>query len=407
MTKRDLQGRRFVLLQGPSSWFFAHLGQALRNHGGQVARIGFCPGDRLFWRGASGRYAPFRGTAEDFPDWLGGFLRDDGTTDLIMLGDGRVHHAAALAMLEEIQLEVRPWIVEHGYLRPNLILIEPDGMGGRSSIPHRRFDKASEGEREGSGKPASFAAYAAMDVAYHLSNVFFGRLRYPHYQPHSGIHPFAEYGGWISKWLNSPTRARQRQKTLDAIDKHDGPLFLYPLQLSQDYQLSRYGTGEPQLETVLHVVRSFLDTAPTEARLIVKVHPLDNTRTDWASHLSFAAPRVLYLDGGNLDDLLGRAAGVVTINSTVGLTALQAGVPTLALGDAIYKTAGLTDQGHLDAFWHAPVLPDRQRVELFCRYLRSEFHVPGTFDGPGAKDGAERLAKWLVDPPPSIASDAA
>ncbi|MGI9393508.1 MAG: hypothetical protein ACR2OY_02575 [Boseongicola sp.] len=402
-TPGALAGRQFVLLQGPSSRFWAHLGRALRSRGGAVARVGFCPGDRLFWSESAGEYLPYRERVEDFGSWLKDLITARGTTDIIMLGDGRVPHAAAAELIRSQGLPLGLWIVEHGYLRPDLVLIEPNGTGGTSTIPELFPEAAVEGPAENLGEwGGSFARYALMDVAYHLSNLLFAPLRYPHYRPHSGIHPLVEYAGWLGKAVTIPWRRRQRQRTLSALDAQSDPVFLYPLQLNQDMQLANYGTGEPQLQTLMRVVHSFLAHADPATRLVVKVHPLDNGLANWRAALARFGPRVLFLDGGDLDRLLSRVAGVVTINSTVGLAALQAGVPTLALGDAVYKSAGLTDEQDLDGFWKQPNPPDRERVTRFCAFVRTRFHVPGAFDGPGAVVAASGLADWLSAQPSCI-----
>ncbi len=61
-------------------------------------------------------------------------------------------------------------------------------------------------------------------------------------------------------------------------------------------------------------------------------------------------PHVTFLEGGVSDRLLARAAGVVTVNSTVGLAALRAGVPVKPLGDAVYDVPGLTHSGDIARF---------------------------------------------------------
>ena len=394
----DLSGLRFVLLQGPSSRFFLHLGRALQMKGAAVSRIGFCPGDRLFWTASAGVYVPYRGQPEDFGDWLLARLSEEGTTDILMLGDGRAHHAAALEAIGRSSLSTQAWIIEHGYLRPNLILIEPDGMGGNSRIPdHYKLEStAIPLAAKQHAWPNNFLRDASMDIAYHISNVLFAPLSYPHYHPHSGIHPFLEYSGWLSRIAQSPLRAMALRSALSEISDHKGPLFVYPLQLSQDLQLVRYGTGETQKETCDRIIASFLKEASEDACLVVKVHPLDNGLTNWRRRLAKAGKRIIYLDGGNLDSLLQRSSGVVTVNSTVGIAALRAGVPTLALGQAVYRTAGLTWEGPLDKFWRGADPPLVERVDAFMHLLAAKFHVPGTFDGPGAPVGARELARWLA-----------
>ena len=41
--------RTVVLLQGPSSFFFGHLADALQQRGATVERVIVCPGDAIFW----------------------------------------------------------------------------------------------------------------------------------------------------------------------------------------------------------------------------------------------------------------------------------------------------------------------------------------------------------------------
>ncbi len=64
--------------------------------------------------------------------------------------------------------------------------------------------------------------------------------------------------------------------------------------------------------------------------------------------------------------------GVITINSTVGLSALLHDVPTFCMGRALYDLAGLTTRGTLAKFWHkqSPVCS-----ETFERMRQSLLHL--------------------------------
>lgn len=399
----SLSGRRFALLQGPSSPFFANLGRALRLQGAEVVRIGFCPGDRLYWRKSSGRYVPYRGKPSNFQGWLVEFVSRHAISDILMLGDGREPHATAIKAKSENGIDAQIWVVEHGYLRPNLILIEPGGMGGNSGIP-AKYDPSSELEAEIDSfdfKP-NFVRYAALDIAYNVSNLALAWMSYPFYRAHSGISPLKEYAGWVSKILRTPARRRRCRDAEAKIARHTGPLFLFPLQLSHDFQLRRYGTGEDQA-TVLHqVIASFECHAPKDALLVIKVHPLDNGLTDWGGIVVRQAKtaQVVFLDDSDLGTLLDRTTGVATINSTVGLSALLAGCATCVLGQALYDLPDLTHKGGLNALWVAPSRPKAKAAQHFERYLRANWHVPGAFDGPGSSCGARALAAWLAAPPP-------
>ncbi|MEM1276156.1 MAG: hypothetical protein AAGH74_06510, partial [Pseudomonadota bacterium] len=93
-------------------------------------------------------------------------------------------------------------------------------------------------------------------------------------------------------------------------------------------------------------------------------------------------------------------SGLVTINSTTGLSALRAGCPVKSLGKAIYDLPGLTHRGSLDSFWRAPIAPEADRVEMLVRALTAANQVPGGFDGTGVQPGAEAMAARILAPCP-------
>lgn len=403
---RCIEDRRFLLLQGPSSRFFALLGRALQAKGARVTRFGTRPADRLFWSRASGGYIAYRGLTPD----CGAAIRDaigaTGATDLVMLGDGRTAHRAAVdAARDTGPGGPVPWIIEHGLIRPGLILAEPWGTGARSRIADL-FDGSSGAEPAfaPAAFPQSFLRYAALDMATNLWNVAAAR-RYPGHRHHALDGPLREYRGWAEKLARTPQRSRARAASLGRIAQSEGPVFLFPLQLATDFQIRRDGTGAP-LETVCReVIESFAAHAPRTATLVVKEHPLDNGLARWEARVpawardAGADGRVIHLEGGDQAALFRRLAGCVTVNSSMGLAAVLAGLPVRVLGHAVYDRTGLTDPQPLARFWGRPEPPDAGLAEAFRRFVLTGFHVPGAFDGPGAATGAENLAAWLANPP--------
>lgn len=400
-----LTGRRVLFLQGPSSRFFLHAAAACRARGAGVARLCLCPGDRLYWSRRHGPAMHYRGGPEGFPAFLDLVLRQTGTTDVVMLGDGRAYHAAALALLAKSQA-AQPWIVEQGYLRPNLILVETRGTGGASAAP-RLF--AARGRTDSlpppplaTAAPASFLRYALLDIGFHAANLAAGWLTHPRYAHHALDGPVREYAGWVGKALRFPTRRRRMRRALERIKGHDGPLYLLPLQLATDYQIRQHGTGTPLPEVASAIIDSFARAAPPDALLVIKEHPLDNGLFDWtalvgATAATFGIPeRVVLLAGGDLTALLSRCQGVITVNSTVGLAAVLAGTPCRVLGRAVYDLPGLTDPQPVDSFWSAPRPPDPDLPQRYAAFLRARFHIAGGFDGPAALVGARNLADRLA-----------
>jgi capsular polysaccharide export protein len=140
--------------------------------------------------------------------------------------------------------------------------------------------------------------------------------------------------------------------------------------------------------------------------LLVKVHPLDPRLKPWRRIVAVMAARhgvagrVHFLGAGNLDATLQAARGVVTVNSTVGIRALQLGRAVHAMGEAIYRCPGLTHMGALDEFWTAGP-PDAELADAFLRAIAACLHIRGVYyREPGltvaVAAAAGRLERGLV-----------
>jgi capsular polysaccharide export protein len=222
------------------------------------------------------------------------------------------------------------------------------------------------------------------DIAYNAAAVF-GRPLYPHHRRHALHHPFAEYAGWV---LNAPRRLAGRRATTAAMARlaaKPGQYFLYPLQLATDFQLRAHSPFADARAALNSVLRSFSESGG-ERRLAVVAHPLDEGLIDWRRIvLRHGDDRVLFFAGGTPGALLANAAGVVTVNSTVGLTALRHGVPVKPLGSAVYDVEGLTHPGDLAGFWRDPQPPDPQLLAVFLRALIGATQVAGGYHGRAAQ----------------------
>jgi len=193
-----------------------------------------------------------------------------------------------------------------------------------------------------------------------------------------------------------------------------------PIQLEGDFQLRRhspYHSFTEVLETVFH---SFAKTAPGDAQLLLKSHPLDVGFEAWPEVAAKLASdhglsdRVHYLDGGGLAKPFEKAAGIVTLNSTAGLEALQAGLPVKTLVPAHFDIAGLTHQGPLETFWTDPEMPDADLLAAYVTALAATTQVRGSIHNrDGVAVAAENMAEKIatrtlnplgayVDPPPRL-----
>lgn len=400
---KPTSSRVVLFLQGPASPILRHVADRLEEAGVQVRRIVFCLGDAIFWSPRKADW--YRDPDADLEAFLADYFERHGVTDVVMLGDGRPRHQIAIPVAG--RHGVRVHIFEHGYVRPDLIVIEPDGMSSRSRFPQdpdsiRRLARSVQWPDTAERFPHSFALYAVYDLLFHIPNVALGWLVHPHYRTHGPVHPLVEYSGWILKLLTERRRKRIALQEMTRILAATGPVFLVPLQLPGDYQILRHAPVGDLFQITKAVIRSFLRYAPADAILVLKVHPLDNGLSGWkrvtAAAAGAHAERIHLIDGGDLDRLLELCSGVVTVNSTVGTAAIAAGRPLIALGGAIYDVPGLTHQGSLRGFWRQPSPPDPGLATDFIRSLVGSLHVRGGFVGrkaieAGARGMAERILK--------------
>jgi capsular polysaccharide export protein len=199
------------------------------------------------------------------------------------------------------------------------------------------------------------------------------------------------------------------------------PYSLIALQLQSDYQIRANSPYRHLRDMLDEVFASFARHAPAETRLVVKLHPLDNSLERWPHVVPEAArrhgldDRVILIDGGNLDLLLQHAQGCVIVNSTVGLRSIQIGCPTKVLGIAVFDIAGLTHQGALESFWQNPGAVDPTLARDLVAALAATIQIKGSFYHPEGRKLAcaaivQRVAEGnvnqpgaFVDPPPRLA----
>ena len=378
-------GGGFVFLQGLASRFFERLGRALVERGESVWRINFNGGDRAFWRlpGAT----DFAGKLEDWPQFFARFLDERGARHLILFGDCRPAHRMAIPVARAKGLRVH--VVEEAYIRPGWITLEEDGVNANSRLPrdpffYREAARSLPAWREPPEAPDGFSRRAAEDLHYSAAT-FWARRRFPYSHSHRPYHPSVEIAGWVRRLLLMRGAERRAAAAIAELERARGPLFLFPLQLDCDYQIRMHSPFRAVHVAIERVLSSFAANAPGSARLMVKLHPLDNGINDWAGMVSQMAAmggigdRVVFLEGGDLVRLLALSRGVVTVNSTVGTWALARGVPVKTLAPAIYDLPGLTGGGDLDCFWQDPSPPDAALFDAFRRVLAARAMIPGGF----------------------------
>ena len=373
-----------LFLQGPLGPFFRRLAQHFSAAGCDTHKINFNGGDR-FYSGAD-HVLDYSGTPEGWPSFLQHYLLENDIKAVFLLGDCRFYHRAAKPICD--QLGVAFMVFEEGYLRPDTITLESGGVNALSALDVS-VERIQATEKCSVKAPVGMGATMSRRVLYaalYYWAAFFTRWRFPHYQHHRAFHPVREGACWIRGYIRKQLVKPSDRKIHKLLTGQFSQRFvLVPLQVHDDSQKiyhSDYGSVEA---FITEMMLSFRYHGGAGQVLCFKHHPMDRGYTHYGKAIKKLTRqlglegRVFYCHDNSLPELYHHAFGVITVNSTVGLSALLHGLPVKAMGKAMYDLPGLTHQGSLDAFWQNPQPVDRDLFNRFHSLLFQKTQVNGSF----------------------------
>ena len=406
---RLLSHQRVLLLQGPMGPFFERLAAALRAQGQQVWKVNFNGGDDHFFR-ADG-VLRFHEPMERWPARLLEWLRLWQVDAIVLFGQSRPWHEAAIQAAQWAGVSV--FVFEEGYVRPDFVTLEHDGVNAESYLSR---DPAFYAGLTPVALPAPqptgqrFRDAAGHAVAYALA-LWWGRKAYPHYQHHRCLHPLREGLRWVRGGLRKWACRWQERDALAflAAPAQHKRFFLVPLQVHNDAQIVHHSPFGDVAEFIDQVMASFARHAPADTALVIKHHPLDRPYKDYAEQIRARVAelglghRVMYVHDLHLPTLLKHARGVVTVNSTTGLQSLYHGTPVITLGECLYDLPGLVHGGPLESFWREPGPVDAELFQRFRNHLICETQLNASFYGaapglPSSTETSRRRASSVVAP---------
>ena len=378
-----------LLLMGYIGTFFARMARHLEAEGVEVYKVSF---PLLEYGFTAHQRLAFSGPMSEFRAFLEMQIQERGIRHVFMHSDVPIPHRIALDLCSELRQQghvIDGYVFELGYLRPNYVTLERDGVNSRSALnkPAEFYRSLPEQQvipqaRRESGvrwrkiwkAPTfvqhAFTCYRIVDGAHKL-------------QP-KPAYVWAAVRGFARKYLYAISERRVKTALFDG-----SPFFLGVLQVATDSQLKGERSFSSVEGFITEMVESFARSAPRQARLFIKHHPRDRGYTNYSSHVKRLVQRfglqqrVFYFHDSPLAPILRNPAcrGVVLINSTVGYQTLFHGVPLKALGTAPFNIEGLADQQPLDGFWAAPRRSDRALFRRFYHHVLSTTQINGNFDG--------------------------
>jgi capsular polysaccharide export protein len=383
----DLKDKNILFLQGPMGPFFKHLDTLFRKEGATTYKIGFNFGDYFYSN--KDNYIPFKESPSGWPEFIKDFLAAKKIDKIFLFGDCRYYQKITRKIAYENAIDV--YVFEEGYVRPHYITMEKFGVNGFSTLP-REANFYLNLEKSNSATPAhakqsKYKMVKSAVLYYLLSNLFW--YKYPQYLHHRDFSALKEFFyGIRDVWRKGLYKVAERDYEKLITHALSKKYYFVPLQTHNDFQIlqhSHYGSIE---KFIIEVLESFAHHAPKNHYIVFKHHPVDRGRKNYHDFIMEQAEslgvkeRILVFHDVYLPTCLQHAIGTVTINSTVGLTAIGYGIPTLTLGNAVYDIEGLTNKGtSLHRFWYHHKAPDPDLYGKFRGYLIEHTQLNGSFYG--------------------------
>jgi len=345
--------------------------------------------DRFFYR--RDQAMDYSGNLREWESYLDRLIVNKEIGRVYLFGDCRSYHRVAKRVAK--RRGIRLFVFEEGYIRPNYITLEENGVNGHSPLMGKSVDLGDTTDAEEDITASfekdlpkkTFFRSAICSILYYWACRLQHR-RFPKYQHHRSLKVVAEGARWIRSGFRKLRYQRAERDVLEQIvTEFSDNYFVVPLQVHCDMQVvvhSKYNSIEHFIGDVL---TSFSRHAAPNKAIVFKHHPMDRAYTNYSllfenlvGELGLQG-RVFYVHDVCLPSLLKSAEGTVLINSTVGMSSLFHGTPVKTLGKAIYDIPGLTTQRSLESFWRRPGSVDRGLFVAFRQYLINRNQINGSF----------------------------
>ena len=372
---------RLLILQTPFGDFCKHAIVQFTKQGHKIFKISFNGGDLL----NCGFYGDlFTKPPHKFRSYIKNYIKRNSIEAVVAFGDCRFYHRVAGKVCKSLGL---PFIaLEEGYLRPNYITVDAEGVNAnsRTNFFEEVENPISLTDFNDNHKTKNLLLTKTPHVILYYLAKFFMRPIFPYYHHHRSYSIFKETYYWIRS-------ARRRLMSIhfehQNIRKIIGnrEFYFVPLQVHNDSQIEFHSHYSSIEQFIDEVMLSFSRNAGKDKAIVFKHHPQDIGFKKYSrfindlSKLYGITTRVIVLSDFNIPNLLRNSIGCITINSTVGLSAIIHNTPTIALGKCFYNKDGITHQHGLDTFWNECSTPDENLKKLMFHNIRTKTQVNGSF----------------------------
>ena len=377
-----------LFLMGPIGSFFSRLSNYLEENNVRTYKISFPLYEYGF---PKSRLIKYHKDISLFKNFLKKILIEKKIKHIFMYGNVFIPHRHALCLVEELKKEdlyVNTHIFELGYLRPNFVTLENNGINYSSNFIKSREFYLKQDSYQVFPIPKKHSHFRIRKIWKTISFINHCFKTYKIVQNEHKLQPKPIYiwyqiKGFFLKFFFRLTEYKLKKKCL-----FEKKFFLVVMQVSTDSQLTEGSDIKDNKKFIFNVIKDFAK-ANVDFNLVFKHHPRDRGYKNYFRLIEKLSKefgvykKVFYIHDYFLSKLFqnSNCKGTVLINSTVGYQSLYHSIPLKSLGVAPYNIEGLSDQRDLVSFFKKPLPVDKSFFNKFYKYILENSQINGNFDG--------------------------
>ena len=377
-----------LFLMGPIGTFFARLSNYLEENNVRTYKILFPLHEYGF---NQSRIIKYDQNINYFKKFLSKTLINYEIKHIFMYGNVLIPHKQTLDLVQELKIEgknINTHIFELGYLRPNFVTLENEGINYNSSLIKSRQFYLKQDSFSDLPIPKKHARFRIRKIWKTISFINHSFKNYKIVEKEHKLQPKPIYiwyqiKGFILKYFFFFTEYKLKNYFLGKN------YFLVILQVSTDSQLTEGSDFKDNKKFIYKVIKDFAEANPNGVNLVFKHHPRDRGYTNYFNQIKKISNefdvlnKVFYFHDYFLSKLFQNpnCKGTVLINSTVGYQSLYHSVPVKSLGITPYNIEGLSSQQDLTSFFRNPSIVDRLLFKKFYKHVMENSQINGNFDG--------------------------
>ena len=308
------------------------------------------------------------------------YLIDNKIDKIVMMNDLRWQHAIAIHLAKK--LNIKYLVFELGLFRPNTITLDFKGVNYNNSVPRNKefylnlkgFNKFDHTKVNSSitekQRNIVIAKYMILNTIGKLLGI---------YTPVNNRNSILDY---FKRFKNTYLK-KNNIKNITLENKY----IFAPLQVKTDTQTlvhSDYNNMVEFMEDTIEGVKEYRKKYNSNIELVFKEHPMDCGKVSYENfYMKYKRYTwVKFLKDGNTKEVIKNSDMVITINSTVGLEAIEMYKPVICMGRAFFTIDGIAKKSNLlrladDIRDGLIEVRDKKLIDNFLNYLRYEYSIEG------------------------------